>query len=89
MREKLKSYLVKVVALGMLSALSLVACSKHPNKEQLQALEEARQAATSAEAQAAQKRTERDDLQRQLDQKRAELKKAQDEKAAVAARLNQ
>jgi hypothetical protein len=89
MREKMRSYLIKGIALCMLSALSLVACSKHPNQEQLQALEEARQAATAAEAQVAQKRSERDDLQRQLDQKRAELKKAQDEKAAVTARLNQ
>lgn len=89
MREKMKSFLIKGIALCMFLALSLVACSKHPNQEQLQALEEARQAAAAAEAQAAQKRSERDDLQRQLDQKKAELKKAQDEKAAVAARLNQ
>ena len=59
MRERMKSYLIKVIALSMLSALSLVACSKHPNKEQLQALEEARQAAASAEAQLAQKRSDR------------------------------
>jgi septal ring factor EnvC (AmiA/AmiB activator) len=85
----MKSFIIKGIVLCMLSALALVACSKHPNQEQLQALEEARQAAAAAEAQAAQKRSERDNLQRQLDQKRAELKKAQDEKAAVAARLNQ
>jgi septal ring factor EnvC (AmiA/AmiB activator) len=87
MREKFKSYLAKGVVLCMLSSLSFVACAKHPSKEQLQALEEAKQAAASAEAELAKKRSERDNLQRQLDQKKAELKKAQDEKVAVAKRL--
>jgi septal ring factor EnvC (AmiA/AmiB activator) len=87
MRETIKSYLIKGLAFCMLSSLSLVACAKHPNQQQMQALEEARQAATAAEATLAQKRSERDALLRQLEEKKAALKKAQDEKAAVAARL--
>ncbi|MDZ7310493.1 MAG: hypothetical protein ONB45_04310 [candidate division KSB1 bacterium] len=89
MRETLKSYLAKGVALCMLASLSLVACTKHPSQEQLKALEETRQAAAAAETQKAQKCSERDDMQRQLQQKKADLQKVQNEKAAVAGRLNQ
>ncbi len=89
MRETTKSYLVKGIAFCMLSSLSLVACTKHPSKEQLQALEEARKAATSAEAQLEQKRSERDALLQQSQEKKAALQKAQNEKAAVAGRLGQ
>jgi septal ring factor EnvC (AmiA/AmiB activator) len=87
MREKLKSCVIKGMVLCMLSSVSFVACAKHPSREQLQALEEAKKAAAAAEAQLAEKQRERDDLKRQLEQKKAALKKAQDEKAAVAKRL--
>jgi septal ring factor EnvC (AmiA/AmiB activator) len=87
MREMLKSYLVKGVVLCLLSCFLLIACAKHPNEEQLRALEETKKAALAAEEQLAQKRAERDNLQRQLEQKKAELQKAQSEKEAVAKRL--
>lgn len=88
MREKMKCYLAKGLAICLLASLSLVACTKHPSKEQLQALEEARQAAASAEAQVTQKRAERDALLKQLQEKKAALQKAQAEKAAVSARMS-
>jgi len=88
MREKMKSYLAKGLAICMLASLSLVACTKHPSKEQLQALEEAKQAAAAAEAQLAQKRSERDALLKQLQDKKAALQKAQAEKAAVQSRMS-
>lgn len=88
MREQMKSYLAKGLAICMLASLSLVACTKHPNKEQLQALEEARTAAAAAETQLAQKRAERDALLKQLQEKKAALQKAQAEKAAVSARMS-
>jgi len=88
MREKLKSYFAKGMVICMLASLSLVACTKHPNKEQLQALEEARTAAAAAEAQVEQKRAERDALLKQLQEKKAALQKAQAEKAAVSARMS-
>lgn len=87
MREKLKSYFIKGVVACMLSSLALVACSKHPSEEQLRALDEAQKAATAAETKLAEKQRERDDLKRQLEQKKAELKKVQNEKTAVAQRL--
>lgn len=88
MREKLKSYFAKGMVICMLASISLVACTKHPNKEQLQALEEARTAAAAAEAQVEQKRAERDALLKQLQEKKATLQKAQAEKAAVSARMS-
>jgi septal ring factor EnvC (AmiA/AmiB activator) len=88
MREKMKSYFAKGMAICMLASLSLVACTKHPSKEQLQALEEARKAAAAAEAQLAEKRAERDALLKQLQDKKAALQKAQAEKAAVSARMS-
>ena len=88
MREKMKSYFAKGMAICMLASLSLVACTKHPSNEQLQALEEARKAAAAAEGQLAQKRAERDALLKQLQDKKAALQKAQAEKAAVSARMS-
>jgi hypothetical protein len=84
----MKSYFAKGLAICMLISLSLVACTKHPNAEQLQALEEARNAAAAAEAQLAQKRAERDALVKQLQDKKAALEKAQAEKAAVTSRMS-
>ncbi len=89
MAKSLKSVLAKLLVAGMLATLALSACSKRPNAEQLRALEEARKAALAAEDLLAQKQRERDNLKRQVEQKRAELAKAQAEKAAVAKRLGQ
>jgi len=88
MRDKLKSHLAKGLAIGMLASLSLVACTKHPNEKQLQALEEARNAAAAAETQLEQRRAERDALLKQLQDKKAALEKAQAEKAAVTSRMS-
>ena len=90
MVKPLKSYVLRsLLAVMLFSSLSIVACSKHPNEEQLQALEESKRAALSAEEQLAQKKRERDDLQRQVDQKKAELQKAEAEKEAINSRLGQ
>ncbi len=89
MAKSLKSGLVKLMVAGMLTTMALSACSKHPNAEQMRALDEAQKAALAAEDLLAQKRSERDNLKRQVEQKRAELQKAQAEKAAVAKRLGQ
>ncbi|MDZ7265767.1 MAG: hypothetical protein ONB48_00340 [candidate division KSB1 bacterium] len=90
MRNSLKSYLTKGMLVAAVSfSLGMVACTKHPNEKQLQALEEQKKAALAAEDLLAQKRKERDDLQRQVEQKKAELAKAQQEKTTVSARLSQ
>lgn len=82
----------KVVSWGLAAgfALSLgvsTGCTKHPNEEQLQALEETKQAALSAEQTLEQKKREKSDLERQLEQKKRELQKAKDEQEAVKRRL--
>jgi len=90
MRKALKSYLTKGMLVATLSfSLGMVACTKHPNEKQLQALEEQKKAALAAEELLAQKRKERDDLQRQVEQRKADLAKAQQEKSTVSARLSQ
>ncbi len=90
MAQSLKSKVAKSVALGMLAGtLTLTACSKHPNEEQLRALDETKKAAVAAEELLAQKRSERDNLQRQLDQKKAEMQKVLNEKTAVSGRQGQ
>ncbi len=87
MAKSLKSSLAKFMVAGMLTTMALSACSKHPNAQQLSALEACEKAATDAQATLAQKQSERDALKRRVEQKRADLQKAQAEKAAVAKRL--
>ncbi len=90
MRKSLKSYMTKGMLVATLSfSLGMVACSKHPNEKELLALEEQKKAALAAEELLAQKRRERDDLQRQVEQKKADLAKAQQEKNNVSTRLSQ
>ncbi len=77
-----------IVGLLFVSMLS-IGCTKHPNAEQLQALEEQKNAALAAEKTLEQKRREKSQLERELSDKKAELQKAKDELAAVKQRLGQ
>ncbi|MDZ7373826.1 MAG: hypothetical protein ONB23_07620 [candidate division KSB1 bacterium] len=80
-----------VAALGMLvlvaMSLTWIGCAKHPSKEQLQRLEETKQAALAAEQQLAQCQQQKADLEKQLKAKQDELAKVQAEKSAVQSRL--
>lgn len=89
MAKSFKSGLAQLMVAGMLTTLALSACSKHPNAQQMAALQECEKSSADAQALLAQKQRERDDLKRRVDQKRSELQKAQAEKAAVAKRLGQ
>ena len=82
-----KSLTTWVLTSGFAASLALAGCTRHPNEEQLQTLEETKQAALAAEQQAQQCDSEKASLASQLDQKKRELKDAQDEKAAVQSRL--
>jgi Tfp pilus assembly protein PilN len=62
-------------------------CTKHPNQEQLSALEEQKKAALAAEEQLDKLRREKADLENQLAKKKAELEKSKKEKEAVQQRL--
>ncbi|RMF57213.1 MAG: hypothetical protein D6743_19265 [Calditrichaeota bacterium] len=73
----------------VVSSFSFVGCTKHPNAEQLQALEEQKNAALSAENTLEERRREKSRLESELNQKRKELQETKDELEAVKKRLGQ
>jgi septal ring factor EnvC (AmiA/AmiB activator) len=70
------------------SCMSFVACSSKPNAEQLQALEQQKNAALAAERTLEEKRNEISRLENELNQKKKELQEVKDELAAVKQRLS-
>lgn len=84
MRKSVRKLLSWIAVLCFMASISMIGCSRHPNEKQLQALEETKQAALSAEAQLEQKRQEKANLENQLAQKKRDLEKAQSEKANIA-----
>ncbi len=87
MRKLYKSVSLLIVALFVFSAFSFIGCTKHPNAEQLQALEEQKNAALSAEQTLEERRREKSRLESELNQKRKELQAAKDELELVKQRL--
>ena len=80
---------VKISLMAILVLAFLVACSSHPNEEQIQALEETKTAALAAEKTLADKKQERKDLESQLAAKKTELAKVKAEKETVMQKLEQ
>ena len=78
-----------IVALFVFSLMSFMGCTKRPNVEQLQALEEQKNAALAAENTLEEKRREKNELQSKLNQKRDELKATKEELETVKQRLEQ
>ena len=79
------------ILLGLLTSAFLIGtigCTKYAKEEDLQALEQQKQAALSAEQELQQKTQERQELERQLQQKQEELAEIQSERDAVAQKLN-
>jgi heterodisulfide reductase subunit A-like polyferredoxin len=64
-------------------------CTKHPDEEQIQALEEAKSAALSAEQTLADKKREAQDAEKKCDAAKTELAKVQQEKAKVMKKLEE
>lgn len=89
MRMLTKTVLLFVVALFVVSTFSFVGCTKHPNAEQMQALEEQKNAALAAENTQEERCRERSQLESQLNQKRQELQDAKTELEEVKKRLGQ
>ncbi|MEK7726804.1 MAG: hypothetical protein AAB354_00255 [candidate division KSB1 bacterium] len=87
MAKSLKSSLAKFMVAGMLTTMALSACSKHPNETQLKALQDCQNATQAAQAMVTEKQRTREQAKSRVAQKRADLQKAQAEKAAVAKRL--
>ena len=81
---KIKKLLsIGLVAIFSLSLLTATGCSRHPNEEQISAMEEARSACLAAEQKLNEVQRERGNLESQLQAKKAELDKTQKEKAHV------
>ena len=79
----------KILVMSALVLTFLIACTSHPNEEQIQALEETKTAALAAEKTLADKKQERKDLEAKLEAKKAELAKAQAEKVTVLQKVEQ
>ena len=78
-----------MVALFVLSTMSFMGCTKRPNAEQLQALDEQKNAALSAENTLEERRREKNGIQSKLNQKRDELQATKEELETVKQRVGQ
>jgi hypothetical protein len=78
-----KVIFVGVITVFTLSLLLATGCSRHPNDEQIQAMEEARSACLAAEQKLSEVQGQRASLERQLDAKKADLDEANKEKEKV------
>ncbi len=81
--------LLNFVLVGVFSFSILVAtgCSRHPNEEQINKMEETRSAALAAEQKLADVKKERESLEQQVATKKTELENVQNEKAKVEEAL--
>ena len=80
---------VKILIMSALVLTFLIACTSHPNEEQIQALEETKTAALAAEKTLAEKKQARKDLEAKLEAKKAELAKVKAEKTKVLQKVEQ
>jgi 4-diphosphocytidyl-2C-methyl-D-erythritol kinase len=89
MNERTFSIRLLVISLFLIIGLSLTSCGWKPSEEEIQTLEETRSAALDAEKTQQEKKAEANDLQSQVDRKKAELEKAKAEKAKVDAAVTE
>jgi len=86
--SKLMRALVMFASITCLLAMFLFSgCTKHPNEEQLNTLEETKKAALTAEDELAQKQQEKADLENELAEKKQKLEEAKSEKEAIKSKL--
>lgn len=88
MRKLSRAILVIVSVASLVLSLSIGGCTKHPNEQQLQALEEQGKAALAAEEQLAKCQQQKADLERELAEKKQKLEDARSEKETVQKRLS-
>lgn len=87
MRKMLKTAVIFASIACLLLTFLLSGCTKHPNEEQLNTLEETKKAALAAEDELAKKQQEKADLENELAEKKQKLEDAKSEKEAVKNRL--
>lgn len=78
-----------LISIFLILGLSLTSCGWKPSEEEIQSLEETRTAALDAERTQQEKKAEADDLQNQVDSKKAELEKVITEKSKVEAAVTE
>ncbi len=87
MKKMYNSVSTLIIALFVVSTFSFVGCTRHPNAEQLQQLEEQKNAALSAEQTLEERRREKSRLESELNQKKKDLQAAKSELELVKQRL--
>ena len=87
MRKMLKMIVVIASITCLLATFLLSGCTKHPNEEQLNTLEETKKAALAAEDGLAKKQQEKADVENELAETKQKLEDAKSEKEAVKNRL--
>ena len=87
MRTAIRMVLV-LTAIALLFTV-MTGCSKHPNEEQLSALEETNQAALAAESQLQTLQAEKANLEKQLAETKQQLDDCEAEKDLVSRRLGE
>jgi septal ring factor EnvC (AmiA/AmiB activator) len=78
---------IAAVCLLLVAFVLVAGCSRHPNEQELKALEETEQAALAAEGKAADCAKEKASLEQQLAEKKQKVEKMTQEKATVEKRL--
>ena len=89
MKEHTFSIKLLVISIFLILGLSLTSCGWKPSDEEIQSLEETRSAALDAEKTQQEKKAVADDLQSQVDSKKAELEKVKAEKLKVDAAVTE
>ena len=87
MRKMLRTLTVYASVACLVATFTLSGCTRHPNEEQLNTLEETKKAALNAEDELAKNQQEKTDLENELAEQKQELEKAKSEKDAVKAKL--
>lgn len=89
MRIASKVFVLVAASVFVFSSFLMVGCTKHPNPEQLQALEEQKNAALAAEETLEERRREKSRLESELNQKKNEQQEAENELEQVKKRLGE
>ncbi|MFQ5863701.1 MAG: hypothetical protein ACE5IW_00570 [bacterium] len=87
--KTVKFIILFVMMLFVLSSFSFVGCTKHPNAEQLQALEEQKNAALAAENTLEERRREKSRVESELNRTKQELQDTKAELEEVKTRVGQ
>lgn len=87
MRKTLRTLVVLASIACLLGSFLLSGCTKHPNEEQLNTLEETQKAALAAEENLAAKQQEKSDCESKLAAKKQKLEQTMSEKENIQSKL--